>query len=52
MIGEGEPFETLDGPSKLEQAKDAVLSATETAQEAAAAVARAVDDARQPGGAA
>lgn len=46
MIGESEPLEALDGRSKLEQARDAVLSAAEMAQETTVTVARAIDTAR------
>jgi len=44
MIGEG-----IDGPNKLDQAKEAVQAATQTVKETTQSVADAVEAGRQPG---
>ena len=44
MIGEG-----IDGPNKLDQAKEAVQAATQTVKETTQSVADAVEADRQPG---
>jgi ElaB/YqjD/DUF883 family membrane-anchored ribosome-binding protein len=49
MIGEGEPLETADGPTKLSEAKDAVQAAAQTVKETTQSVADAVEAGRQPG---
>jgi hypothetical protein len=49
MIGEGEPLQDTDGPSKLDQAKDAVQAATQTVKETTQSVADAIEAGRQPG---
>lgn len=49
MIGEGEPLETADGPTKLRQTKDAVQAAAQTVKETTQSVADAVEAGRQPG---
>lgn len=49
MIGEGEPLETPDGPTKLSQAKDAVQAAAQTVRETTQSVADAIEAGRQPG---
>ena len=49
MIGEGEPLETADGPTKLSQAKDAVQAAAQTIKETTQSVTDAVEAGRQPG---
>jgi hypothetical protein len=50
MIGEGEPLNTAaDGPTKLEQAREAVQAATGTVKETTQSVAEAIDVARRPG---
>ena len=41
--------ESLDGPGKLEQAKEAVQPAAATVQATTRTVADAIEDARQPG---
>lgn len=41
--------ESLDGPGKLEQAKEAVQTAAATVQATTRTVADAIEDARQPG---
>jgi hypothetical protein len=48
MIGEGEPLQT-DGPSKLEQAKEAVQTATEDVKTTSRAVRDVIDAGRRPG---
>ena len=45
MIGEA-----IDGPKKLDQAKEAVQAATQTVKETTQSVAAAVEASRQPGG--
>ena len=45
MIGEA-----IDGPKKLDQAKEAVQAATQTVKETTQSVADAVEASRQPGG--
>jgi hypothetical protein len=49
MIGEGEPLQNSDGPSKLDQAKEAVQAATRTVKETTQSVAGAIEAGRQPG---
>ena len=49
MIGEGEPLQNTDGPSKLDQAKEAVQAATQTVKETTESVAGAIEAGRQPG---
>jgi len=49
MIGEGEPLQSTDGPSKLDQAKEAVQAATLTIKETTQSVADAIEADRQPG---
>ena len=49
MIGEGEPLQSTDGPSKLDQAKEAVQAATQTVKETTESVAGAIEAGRQPG---
>jgi hypothetical protein len=49
MIGESAPLRNSDGPSKLEQAKEAVQTATETVKATTKTVADAIDAGRQPG---
>ena len=39
MIGEGEPLQDTDGPSKLDQAKEAVQAASQTVKETTQSVA-------------
>jgi hypothetical protein len=48
MIGDGEPL-TSDGPTKLQQAKEAVQGAAETVKETTQSVADAIEAGRQPG---
>jgi hypothetical protein len=48
MIGEGEPLQT-DGPSKVEQAKEAVQTATEDVKTTSRAVRDVIDAGRRPG---
>ena len=49
MISEGEPLQDTDGPSKLDQAKEAVQAATQTVKETTQSVADAIEAGRQPG---
>ena len=49
MIGEGEPLQNTDSPSKLDQAKEAVQAATQTVKETTRSVADAIEAGRQPG---
>jgi ElaB/YqjD/DUF883 family membrane-anchored ribosome-binding protein len=49
MIGEGEPLQNSNGATKLERAKEAVQSATETVRATTQSVADAIDAGRQPG---
>jgi hypothetical protein len=49
MIGEGEPLQDTVGPSKLDQAKEAVQAAAQTVRETTQSVADAVERGRQPG---
>ncbi len=49
MIGEGEPLQDLDGPSKLDKAKEAVQGAAETVKATTQTVADAIEAGRQPG---
>jgi hypothetical protein len=48
MIGEGEPLNP-DDPSKLDQAKEAVQTAAQTAKAATQTLADKIDAGRQPG---
>ena len=43
MIGEGEPLQDTDGPSKLDQAKEAVQAASQTVKETTQSVADAIE---------
>ena len=43
MIGEGEPLQDIEGPSKLEQAKEAVQAAAQTVKETTQSVADAIE---------
>ena len=47
--GGGEPLQNTDGPSKLDQAKEAVQAATQTVKETTQSVADAIEAGRQPG---
>ena len=49
MIGEDRPPQGTDGPSKLDQATDAVQAATQTVKETTRSVADAIEAGRQPG---
>jgi hypothetical protein len=49
MIGEGEPLQNIDGPTKLDQAREAVQAATQTVRETTRSVAEAVGAGRRPG---
>ena len=49
MIGEGDPLQNTDGPSKLDQAKEAVQAATQTVKETTQSVADAIEAGRRPG---
>ena len=50
MIGEGEPLDTTTvGPTKLDQAKEAVQAAAETVKETTQSFAKAIDTGRHPG---
>jgi hypothetical protein len=49
MIGEGEPLKDMDGPSKLDQAKEAVHAAGETVKTTTQTLAKAIDEGRRPG---
>ena len=49
MIGEGEPLQNTDGPSKLDRAKEAVQAATQTVKETTQSVAGAIEAGRQLG---
>jgi ElaB/YqjD/DUF883 family membrane-anchored ribosome-binding protein len=50
MIGEGEPLQNSNGAAtKLERAKEAVQSATQTVKATTQSVADAIDAGRQPG---
>jgi hypothetical protein len=49
MIGEGEPLQNTDGPSKLDLAKEAVQAATQTVKETTQSVADAIEAGRRPG---
>jgi hypothetical protein len=46
MIGEGEPLQNTDGPSKLDQAKEAVQAAAQTVKETTQSVADAIEAGR------
>ena len=49
MVGEGEPLQNTEGPSKLDQAKEAVQAVTETVKETTQSVADGIEAGRQPG---
>jgi len=50
MIGEGEPLGTAtSGPTKLNQAKEAVQAAAETVRQTTQSVTDAIEAERQPG---
>jgi hypothetical protein len=49
MIGEGEPLQNSEGPSKLDQAKEAVQSATQTVKATTKTVADSIHAGRQSG---
>jgi ElaB/YqjD/DUF883 family membrane-anchored ribosome-binding protein len=49
MIGEGETLQDTDGPSKLDRAKEAVQTATQTVKETTQSVADAIEAGRQQG---
>jgi hypothetical protein len=49
MIGEGEPLQDTDGPSKLDQAKEAVRATAQTVKETTQSVADAIERGRRPG---
>jgi hypothetical protein len=46
MISEGEPLQNTDGPSKLDQAKEAVQEATQMVKETTQSVADAIEAGR------
>jgi len=48
MIGEGESLHDTDGPSKLDQAKEAVQAATRTVKETTQSIADAIEAGRRP----
>jgi hypothetical protein len=48
MTGEGESLQDLQGASKLDQAKEAVLSATDTVKATSQSIADAIDAGRNP----
>lgn len=48
MIGESEPLETAVGPTRLNQATDAVQAAAEIVRETTLSVADAIEAGRQP----
>jgi hypothetical protein len=49
MIGEREPLQDIDGPGKLDRAKEAVQAAAQTVKETSQSVADAIEAGRQPG---
>ncbi len=49
MIGEREPLQDTDGPSKLYQAKEAVQAATDAVKATTQTVADAIEAGRHPG---
>jgi hypothetical protein len=49
MIGEGEPLNDIDGPSRLDRAKEAVQAAGETVKATTQTLAKAIDEGRRPG---
>jgi hypothetical protein len=49
MIGEGEPLQDIEGPNRLDQAKEAVQAAAQTVMETTRSVADAIEAGRQPG---
>jgi hypothetical protein len=49
MIGEGEPLQDINGPTKLEQAKVAVQAVTQTVKDTTQSVADAIEAGRPPG---
>jgi ElaB/YqjD/DUF883 family membrane-anchored ribosome-binding protein len=49
MIDEAEPLRTAEGPSKLDEAKEAVQTAVETVKTTTQRVGEAIDAGRRPG---
>jgi len=49
MIGEGEPLNIPDSPSKLDQAKEAVQAASRAVKETTQSVTDAIEAGRRPG---
>lgn len=49
MIGEGEPLQDTNGRSKIDQAKEAVQSVTDTVRVTTQTVSDAIEAGRQPG---
>ena len=49
MIGEGEPLQDTEGPSKLNQAREAVQATVQTVRETTRSVADAIEAGRRPG---
>lgn len=49
MISEGEPPRDIDGPAKLEKAKEAIHAVTQTVMDTTQSVANAIEAGRQPG---
>ena len=49
MIGDNRPLQDTDGPSKLDQATEAVQSAAQTVKETTRSVADAIEAGRKPG---
>jgi hypothetical protein len=49
MIGEGEPLRDTNGPSKLDQAKEAVQSVSDTVRVTTQTIGNAIEAGRQPG---
>jgi hypothetical protein len=49
MIGEGEPLRDTNGASKLDQAKEAVQSVSDTVRVTTRTIGNAIEAGRQPG---
>jgi ElaB/YqjD/DUF883 family membrane-anchored ribosome-binding protein len=49
MIGEGEPLRTAEGPSKLDEAKEAVQSTAKIVKATTQRIGEAIDAGRRPG---
>jgi ElaB/YqjD/DUF883 family membrane-anchored ribosome-binding protein len=49
MIGEGEPLRDTNGASKLDQAKEAVQSVSDTVRVTTQTIGNAIEAGRQPG---